>query len=533
MAESTDKPWFENAVFYQIYPRSFKDANGDGIGDIKGIIEKLDYLNDGTKESLGIDAIWICPIYASPMKDMGYDISDHTAINPEFGTLEDFDLLIKHAHARGIKVVMDYVINHTSSEHPWFKESRSSINNPKRDWYIWDTPKSDGTPPNNWMSIMGGSAWELDPATNSYYLHHFLKEQPELNWENPGVQKAMLDILEFWIARGVDGFRVDAANFIYEDDFFRDNPPLSANPLPAGEDIIGYDLDIHKMLEAIHMLGEVADKHPGTFFVTESVVRGIKDMVGIYEINPSVVPFNFNFFLLPWDARHYKAFITAYDAALPAPKIPNYVLGNHDQPRIASRLGHQRARLSAFLSLTLRGIPFIYYGEELGMHDVPIPADKIQDGAAAQAQDSTKSRDPARTPMQWSADLNAGFSRVEPWLPLATDFSTYNVDNEKHDPQSFFTLYRTLIHMRRELPALHYGTYEELPSQSTSVFAYKRVYGEEEIVAILNFSGEIVEEALPFERGEILYSTHRAGAAEAISPLQLQPFEGCLLRIKK
>lgn len=528
---NTSTRWFENAVIYQIYPRSFKDSNGDGIGDLRGIIEKLDYLNDGTEQSLGIDAIWISPVYTSPMKDIGYDITNHCAIDPSFGTLEDFDELVQEAHKRGIRIIMDYVTNHTSDEHPWFLESRASKDNPKRNWYMWHEPKKDGSPPNNWQSIFGGSIWEFDEKTNSYYLHQFLKAQPDLNWENPEVREEMRRILSFWIARGVDGFRVDAINHIYEDHLFRDNPREVAErmrPSDMWKTIRFYSMNRPEMKDVVAMLCSVAKDTPGTFFVTESFFN-LEQMLTVYKECDEVIPFNFNLLVLPWDAHHYKTFINDYDKVLPLGKIPNYVLGNHDQSRVCSRVGRHRARLLAFLQLTLRGTAFIYYGEELGMHDASITEMEIKDHAAKQTRDTTRSRDPARTPMQWSADIYAGFSKIKPWLKVAQDYAMYNVETESQDPGSFLVLYRTLIHLRSKFPTLRYGTYTPLETESPSIFAYKRTYEGKELIVYTNFSENTVQEPLPFGRGKVIYTTTATGSRDVSSTLTLQAFEGCLV----
>lgn len=537
MAESDTKmkQWYEHAVIYQIYPRSFKDSNGDGKGDLRGIIEKLDYLGGGTEHSLGVDAIWISPVYVSPMKDTGYDVADHCAIDPSFGTLDDVDELVRRAHARGIRVIMDYVTNHTSDQHPWFTESRSSKESPKRDWYVWHAPKEDGGTPNNWSSVFGGSMWEFDEKTDSYYLHHFLKEQPDLNWEHPAVREEMNRVLAFWIKRGVDGFRVDAINHIYEDMRFRDDPPQAAqSQLGTEMPVIEPRSSVNRpeMRKVIMALCAAATKHHGTFFVTESFFN-LEQMLAVYQECDEVIPFNFNLLTLSWGARHYKSFIDGFHTALLRGKIPSYVLGNHDQSRVSSRLGRRRAKLSAFLQLTLPGISFIYYGEELGMRDVAIPATRIQDGAARQAGDNAKSRDPARTPLQWNTDAHAGFSTREPWLPIADDFSRCNVETESRDPRSFLSLYRTLIHLRKNLPALHRGAYVPLEARSSSVLAYTRFCEDTEIMVLLNFSEDIVEEPLPFPHGEIIYTTAATGPRDITSPLALQPLEGCLVRKKE
>lgn len=529
---TSQKRWFENAIIYQIYPRSFKDTNGDGIGDIRGIIEKLDYLNDGTPQSLGVDAIWLSPVYASPMLDAGYDITDHCAIDPLFGTLEEFDELVQAAHARGMRIIMDYVTNHTSDQHPWFIESRSSKQSPKRDWYVWHTPDADGGPPNNWQSTFGGSIWEYDGTTDEYYLHHFLKEQPDLNWNNPDVRAEMHRIADFWIARGVDGFRVDAINHIYEDALFRDNPPEPeriAGAIETPKSVQLYSINQPEMSKVIATLCSIAGKHPDTFFVTESFI-GLEHMLTLYEQCGEVIPFNFNLISLPWDAKHYKTFIDAFNAKLPCDKIHNYVLGNHDQPRVASRLGRDRARLTAFLQLTLKGTMFIYYGDELGMENAALQEKDVTDGAAAQAGDSTRSRDPERTPMHWNTEHAAGFTDGTPWLNVADDYQHYNVEIESADPHSFLSLYRTLIHLRTELPALRDGTYAPLTTQSPHVLAYTRTLNDDVLCVYLNFSDETIQEPLPFSTGEILYSTTPTDPEVSKAILTLQPLSGYIVK---
>src|SRR3989344_2957623 len=419
--------WSRNAVVYQIYPLSFKDSNHDGSGDLNGIISSLHYLNDGTSNSLGIGAIWISPIYKSPMKDFGYDISDYYDINPLFGSLADFDRLIKEAHKREIKAIMDFVINHTSSEHPWFLESKSSLNNPRRNWYIWRDPKEDGSPPNNWLSIFGGSAWTFDETTRQYYFHSFLPEQPDLNWRNEAVRNEMMGVVRFWLKRGVDGFRVDALDTLMEDGYLRDDP---ANPK--------YDVKIdeeYKSLEhsfsrvpsetkyCTNILCNTVSEFENKFVISEAYAK-IPLMAEMFRSCDKTIhsPFNFNLMRLPWKAEEFKKFVDEYEKSLRPEDWPNYVFGNHDRPRLRDRTGESKLKVAAMLLLTLRGMPFIYYGEELGMKNAKVSTEEIKDMFALRVNNPKSSRDPERSPMQWNADANAGFSEVKPWLPLADDY---------------------------------------------------------------------------------------------------------------
>src|SRR3989344_9302960 len=376
--------WSRNAVVYQIYPLSFKDSNHDGSGDLNGIISSLHYLNDGTSNSLGIGAIWISPIYKSPMKDFGYDISDYYDINPLFGNLEDFDRLIKEAHKRDIKVMMDFVINHTSKEHPWFLESKSSLNNPRRNWYIWRNPKEDGSPPNNWLSIFGGSAWTFDETTRQYYFHSFLPEQPDLNWRTEEVRNEMMNVVKFWLKRVVDGFRVDALDTLMEDGYLRNDP---SNPkFDPKTDDLGKSIT-HKFSRlpketsyCTNLLCETVGQFDNKFIISEAYAK-IPEMVQMFKACKKKIhaPFNFNLMKLPWKAEEFKKFIDDYEKALGESDWPNYVLGNHDRPRLKDRIGENKLKVAAILLLTLRGMPFIYYGEELGMKNAVITASEVKD----------------------------------------------------------------------------------------------------------------------------------------------------------
>ncbi len=530
-------PWWQRATIYQIYPRSFKDTNGDGIGDLNGILEKLDYL-----EELGIQAIWLSPFYPSPMADFGYDVSDYCDVDPLFGDLATFDALLDAAHLRSIKVIIDWVPNHTSDQHPWFIEARSGRDNPKRDWYIWRDPKPDGSEPNNWGSLFGGPAWTLDRLTGQYYLHQFVKEQPELNWRNPGLRAAMLDTLRFWLKRGVDGFRMDVVGLIIKDKQLRDNPPdpgASAD-LPAN-DLFGRQL---------HVYNDDQDEVHAVIREIRKVLDEFDDRCGIGELFGELprwvryygergdelqLPFNFRLIYKPWQAGAIRRSVDKMEAALPDFAWPNYVLGNHDQPRLASRLGGQpQARLAAMLLLTLRGTPTLYYGDELGLENGIIPPEKIQDPVGKNLGPA-RTRDVERTPMQWSSEPYAGFSSLEPWLPVSADYATRNVASQAKDTKSILNLYRQLLHLRRETPALYRGRYETLDAGASDCFIFLREFEGSGCIILLNFSAEAHQVTLPKGmRGKILLSTYldRPGERirkETFNGLTLRAHEGLIL----
>jgi alpha-glucosidase len=476
--------WWQRGIIYQIYPRSFMDSNGDGVGDLPGITSRLDYL-----AWLGVDAIWISPIYPSPMADFGYDIADYTDIHPLFGTLADFDQLLAEAKRRGLKVILDYVPNHTSDQHPWFRESRASRDNPRRDWYIWRDPAPDGGPPNNWRSHFGGSAWEWDATTGQYYLHSFLKEQPDLNWRNPEVQAAMLDVLRFWLDRGVDGFRVDVIWLLIKDDLFRDNPPnpdYQPGQRSSSALIPLYTADRPEVHDIIALMRRLVDQYGERVLIGE-IYLPVERLVAYYGKDGMGchLPFNFQLILAPWNARHIAGLIDAYEAALPPGGWPNWVLGNHDNHRIASRVGAAQARVAAMLLLTLHGTPTIYYGDEIGMHDVEIPPGLVQDPFEKNEPGIGVGRDPERTPMQWDSGPNAGFTTGTPWLPIADDYRTINVAVERDDPTSMLTLYRRLIALRGATPALEVGAYAPVAA-SGDVLAYLRKGAGRRFLVALN-----------------------------------------------
>ncbi|NOJ45309.1 alpha-amylase family glycosyl hydrolase [Bradyrhizobium archetypum] len=480
------RPWWESAVIYQIYPRSFQDSNDDGVGDLKGISQRLPYLVD-----LGVDAIWISPIFRSPMKDFGYDIADYVDIDPIFGTMADFERLIAQAHARGIKVILDFVPNHSSDQHAWFVESRASRNSPKRDWYIWRDPAPDGGPPNNWMSDFGGSAWQFDPATGQYYYHAFLNSQPDLNWRNPEVVAAMQDVLRFWMQKDVDGFRVDVIWHLIKDEQCRDNPlnPNHRDGRPPHEALIPlYTTDLPEVHDVVAMLRRTVDEFPDRLLIGE-IYLPVERLVAYYgrDLGGVHLPFNFALLNARWDAKHIQALITEYEEALPKGGWPNWVLGNHDRPRIASRVGRRQAATAAMLLLTLRGTPTIYYGDELGMPQVDIPRDRVRDPFERNVPGIGVGRDGARTPMQWDASEHAGFSRVDPWLPLADGWRSNNVATLREDARSILNLYRRLLHLRKQTPALSVGSYRPYVVDE-DLLAYYREFNDSRLLVVLNLT---------------------------------------------
>ena len=560
--------WWQRGVIYQIYPRSFKDTTGNGVGDLQGVIENLDYLNDGstglttsgTEASLGVDALWLSPIFPSPMADFGYDVSDYCDVHPLFGDLATFDRLVTEAHRRGIKVIIDYVPNHSSDQHPWFIESRSSRDNPKRDWYLWRDPKPDGSPPNNWGSFFGGPAWTLDEATGQYYLHQFLKEQPELDWRNPEVRAAMMDVLRFWLERGVDGFRMDVVGLLIKDAELRDNPPNpAADPNLPPNDLFRRQLhiysrdqdEVHEIVRDFRRLLDEYRDRCGIGEVWFELPRWVKYYGDGSAGSPGDglhLPINFCLMRQPWQAQAMRRSVDELEAALPAFAWPNYVLGSHDSPRLASRFGGQaQARIAAIMLLTLRGTPTLYYGDELGLENGVIPPEKIQDPLALKLG-LERTRDVCRTPMQWNEDPNAGFSDVEPgsgepfdgaqdrpiepWLPVSADCATRNVASQSAHPTSMLNLYRRLLWYRRRSPALYGGDYRPLDA-GDDCFVYLRVAGDERRLVALNFAdGQRLVSVPGKDAGQIVISTHMDREERvSLSELELRPHEGVIVEL--
>jgi alpha-glucosidase len=511
--------WWREGIFYQIYPRSFQDSNGDGVGDLAGITSRLDHLNDGTPRSLGIDAVWLSPFYRSPMADFGYDVSDYRDVDPTFGNLAEFDRLLSEAHRRDIRVIVDLVPGHTSDQHPWFLAARSSRTDPKRDFYVWADPRR-GRPPNNWRAVFKrvGAAWTLDQKTGQYYLHHFLPEQPDLNWWNKKVHDEIQDVMRFWLDRGVDGFRIDVASGLIRDERLRNNPRLQLLGRPRRRN---WDLDeVHEIHRGWR---KVLDSYDGDrMAVGEIGVRDLRRLVRYYGNDDELqLSFNFHFLEQPWVAERFRTVVEEWERLLPNHAWPDYTLSNHDRSRAASRYGLERAGVAAMMLLTLRGTPFIYYGEEIGMTDVPIPSARVVD---------IDGRDPERTPMQWDASPNAGFAAGDPWLPIAADHAKRNVAAQRDDPTSLFSLYRRLSWLRRSSPALRRGSYRTIPAPS-GVFAYAREADGERVLVALNFTKSSQLVSLGTGEAQVALSTDHQRDAEpvALERLELRADEGIVV----
>jgi alpha-glucosidase len=521
--------WWQHAVIYEIYPRSFADTNGDGIGDLNGITAHLDHL-----KTLGINALWIAPCFPSPQVDFGYDVSDYENIAPEYGTLKDFDHLQSEAQKRGIRIILDYVINHTSDQHEWFKQSASSQTNPKRDWYIWRGGKSPNQPPNNWLSIFGRSAWKFDSRTNQYYYHMFYPEQPDLNWRNPEVVAAMHDVLRFWFDKGVAGFRLDAVDTMFEDPRMRDNPVLkgtnqfgdpnqdqSAQRLPA------------EMHEALRGVRKVADPY-GAVLVGETWTSDIASLNEFYGKNQDELQLPMNFLLTTvnrLDAPRLRKEIAAANAAA---GWPTYVMGNHDMARSVERYTpqgaskNQVAKLLATLMMTLRGTPIMYYGEEIAMvNNDPGRVEDVLDPIGKLGWPENKGRDGERTPMQWNSAGNAGFSEAKPWLPVHADYRTHNVAEQNRDPDSVLRFYKRLIALRRTNQSLHEGNFALVNENDPNVLAFVREYKGRKVLVALNMTAN--PQAVSFEAwrkaNTLLRSIKPAQKQAGLSPLTLAPFE--------
>jgi len=479
-SQASADPWWKHAVIYEIYPRSFQDSNGDGVGDINGIASRLDYLKD-----LGVDAIWITPMYPSPQIDFGYDIADYEAIDPQYGTMADFDRLVSEAQKRNIRVIMDWVPNHTSDQNAWFLESRSSRDNPKRDWYIWRDGKGAGKPPNNWQSWFGHSAWQFDEKTGQYYYHHFYVQQPDLNWRNPKVRKAMYDVLRFWLDKGVAGFRMDAVSRLFED------PNLHDDPILPGKNAFGdpniqhkYTDNLPEVHDVLREVRQVVDKYPGSpVLISEADEPTIEDLDKMYGPNNDEVQLPMDFKIADVNKLSAPEFRKLLDEIEfnPLDGQPYFFFSNHDQSRTWDRYGDgvhndQIAKLMAALLLTTRATPQMYYGEELGMRTTtPTRIEDVKDPVGRTGWPKDKGRDGERTPMQWDNSKDAGFSTAtKPWLPIPPSAAQCNVALEERDPDSIFNFYKRVIALRRNVPALRDGMYVAVNRDDPNVLAYLR-----------------------------------------------------------
>ena len=524
--------WWKHGVIYHIYPLSFMDSNGDGIGDIQGIISKMNYLSD-----LGIDAIWLSPVFSSPMVDFGYDVSDYRKIDPVFGTLEDFKELISKAHAQGIRVICDMILNHTSDQHPWFTESRSSKYNLKRNWYIWKDGHL-GAPPNNWRSATGGSAWEFDDQTGQYYFHSFFKEQPDLNWRDPHLPEVFFEEVKFWLEFGVDGFRLDVINMIAKDKRFRNNPVKFGLPFfqrhrftrnrPKSYKIVK---ELRKLVDQYDnraMIGEIYTLPPGDSGMAASYLAGGK---GIH------MTFDFSLLFRSWSAKKYYSCIHNWYAHIPETGWPCNVLSNHDMFRSIDRFPwrlykDEKAKVAATLLLTLRGTPFVYYGEEIGMRNGKVKYTEIKDPLGKKWWPLFQGRDKARTPMQWNDNIHGGFTSGKPWLPVNNEAAFRNVENQERNESSLLHHYRQLIHLRKTHPALHEGRWVPLINGDKGILAYSRIHEDERIIIILNFTARQKRVLLPeHSAGRVIFSTHRdAGKSFYFQYMQILPFEASIFK---
>lgn len=523
---STSANWWRGGIIYEIYPRSFADSNGDGVGDLKGITTRLDHV-----ARLGADAIWITPFFTSPMADFGYDVADYRAVDPIFGTLEDFDALVEKAHALGLKVLVDYVISHTSDRHAWFAESRSSRTNSKADWYVWADRKPDGTPPNNWLSVFGGSSWQWDTRRNQYYLHNFLVQQPDLNLHNPEVQAAVLGEMEFWLKRGVDGFRLDALNFSMHDPELRDNPPSehpekSEQPLsnPYAYQRHLYDKSRPELPQFLKRIRSLLNRYGETTALAEigDDAQRTLELMALYTAGDDTIHMSYGFdFLAPiFTPRHFAETLARYQKGAPN-SWPCWAFSNHDCIRQASRFARpgqdrgQVARLAAALLLSLRGSICLYQGEELGLPEADIAFEDLQDPAGKTFWPEYKGRDGCRTPMPWDGDaLNAGFGTARPWLPPEPAHRALAVAQQEADPRSVLALYRSAIGARKASPAILDGDLE-IEEAGDAVLRLLRHKGNEDVSCVFNFSNAPAK--IDIAPGEVLLSDGDS------TPTQLAP----------
>lgn len=541
MAE--DWLWWRDGVIYQIYPRSFADSNGDGIGDLPGIIRKLDYLQE-----LGVDAIWLSPIYPSPDVDFGYDVSDYTAINPLMGSMADFERLVAEAHQRKLRIILDMVLNHTSDQHPWFRAAASSQEDARHDWYLWGDPKPGRKPPNNWVSMMGGSGWEYVPAVDQFYFHMYYKQQPDLNWRNPQVQQALLEAMRFWLEKGVDGFRLDVFNLFFKRQDLADNP-TRFGVRDFDRQLHLHDCDQPEMVPALAAIRRLLDAYPERYAVGELFEPEAYDLLKrgksrnvertLTYVSPQLLHGVFNFDLLhaTWSAGKMQQVIREGNEGLPNHTWPTVVLGNHDQVRMGTRYARgendDRLKVAATLLLTLKGTPYLYYGDEIGMRDIPLRRDEIKDPAGRKYYPFYKGRDACRSPMQWTDEVNAGFTTGAPWLPVHPNHPSRNVAAQQADPDSLLNVYKRLLAIRREVVALRKGMLLPITYEPWILLAYLRQYEDQTVLVALNFSRRRTKLVLGRElmqRGwDLLFSSKRAGITLQGNLLHLAPEEALVL----
>lgn len=537
--DSEGHQWWQHAVFYELYPRSFADSNNDGLGDLPGITSKLDYLH-----WLGVDALWIAPCFKSPQVDFGYDVSDYRDINPEYGTLADMDRLIAEGKKRNVRVVLDLVVNHTSDQHPWFIESRSSKTSPKRDWYIWRDGRGPGVPPNNWVSIFGGPAWRYDATSGQWYYHFFYPQQPDLNWRNPQVKDAMFDVARWWFQRGVAGFRLDAVTTLFED------PQLRDNPVQPGKNAYGdpvqeklYNENLPEMHVPLKELRRVADPY-GAVLIGETWTSNISGLKQFYGANGDELQLAMDFLFTTVDSLSAAKFRQQIALVETSGIWPVYLLSNHDIRRHYTRYGDgvhndRIAKLLATLYLTLRGTPIMYYGEEIGMRNRdPRTRAEVKDPIGKLGWPEEKGRDGERTPMQWTPAANAGFSTSTPWLPVGLRYRRYNVEREKKAPYSILNYYRRLLALRHNDRALLDGKYVPLNEADRNVLAYLRSDQGENVLVILNmspvarrFRPRLGTGRLPGRRVRTLLASFAAPRQTSLRQLALPPYSAWIAEV--
>lgn len=531
----SDSHWWRNGVIYQIYPRSFADSNGDGIGDLNGIIGRLDYLAE-----LGVDAIWLSPINPSPDVDFGYDVADYYAVDPKYGSMADFDRLLEEAHRRNIHVILDLVLNHTSDQHAWFIQSRSSKDNPYRPWYIWRDGRKPGSAPNNWASIFGGRGWVFDPRTGQWFYHMFAPQQPDLNWRHEPVRKEMMNIFKFWLDKGVDGFRLDVFNEYFKDDQFRDNPwKLGIRRFDMQQHV--YDADRPEMMGVVEEIRSILDRYPERYAVGETYLAPSERAVEYTGDSRLHAAFDFSLLQSKWSAQSFMQVVQRWDAMNIGDHWPNNVMNNHDNPRSATRFGRgeddERLKVAAAFLLTIRGTPFLYQGEEIGMRDIRLKCSEMQDPVGKKYCPVHRGRDGCRAPMQWDASEFSGFSQAKPWIKVHPNHVIRNVENQKQDAQSLFHFYKDLLRIRKNSLALQEGMFQPITFEPKRLVAYLRQNETETVLVALNFGRRKVRLALGYELANrewelLLSSQQRPEVGVKDQWLPLAGEEACILKAR-